>query len=76
MTMEQQVELDVLRVECMQAARDAQERGAVDLSIVFGIGVCVGALIWCDAEPSRGNLISQLRGYKAELESLGRGSNV
>jgi hypothetical protein len=76
MTIEQQVELDVLRVECMQAARDAQERGAVDLSIVFGIGVCVGALIWCDAEPSRGNLISQLRSYKAELEGLKGVSNV
>ena len=71
MTMEQQVELDVLRVECMQAARDAQERGAVDLAIVFGIGVCTGALIWCDSEPSRANLIKQLRSYKAELEALG-----
>jgi hypothetical protein len=71
MTIEQQAELDVLRVQCMQAARDAQERGAVDLSIVFGIGVCTGALIWCDSEPSRGNLIAQLRGYKAELEKMG-----
>jgi len=76
MTIEQQVELDVLRVECMQAARDAQQRGSDVTSIAFGIGVCVGALIWCDAEPGRSNLISQLRGYKAELESLGRGSNV
>jgi len=76
MTIEQQVELDVLRAQCMQAARDALERGAVDLAVVFGIGVCVGALIWCDAEPSRSNLISQMRGYKAELETLGRGSDV
>jgi len=71
MTTEQQVELDILRVECMQAARDAQDRGAVDLAIVFGIGVCTGALIWCDSEPSRGNLIKQLRDYKAELEKMG-----
>ena len=71
MTMEQQVELDVLRVEAMNAARAAQERGVVDLAVVFGIGVCTGALIWCDAEPGRSNLISQLRGYKAELEKMG-----
>jgi len=71
MTMEQQVELDILRVEAMNAARAAQERGAVDLAVVFGIGVCTGALIWCDSEPSRSNLISQIRGYKAELEKMG-----
>lgn len=71
MTVEQQVELDILRVEAMNAARAAQERGAVDLAIVFGIGVCTGALIWCDSEPSRSNLISQIRGYKAELEKMG-----
>ena len=71
MTMEQQVELDILRVEAMNAARAAQERGAVDLSVVFGIGVCTGALIWCDSEPSRSNLINQIRGYKAELEKMG-----
>ena len=71
MTMEQQVELDILRVEAMNAARAAQERGAVDLAVVFGIGVCTGALIWCDSEPSRSNLIKQLRSYKAELEALG-----
>jgi hypothetical protein len=78
MTVEQQVELDDLRAEVMKAARDAMQRGALDssgLSIVFGVGICVGGLIWCDAEPSRSKLISQMRGYKAELEAL-RGTNV
>ncbi len=76
MTIDQQVEIDILRGECMQAARDAQQRGLDVTSIAFGVGVCVGALIWCDAEPGRSNLISQLRDYKDELEALGRGSNV
>jgi hypothetical protein len=76
MTIDQQVEIDILRGECMAAARDAQQRGSDVTSIAFGVGVCVGALIWCDAEPGRGNLVKQLRDYKAELESLGRASNV
>ncbi len=78
LTVEQRVELDGLRAEVMKAARDAMQRGALDssgLSIVFGVGICVGGLIWCDAEPSRERMIDQLRKYKTELESL-RGTNV
>jgi hypothetical protein len=78
MTVEQQVELDDLRAEVMKAARDAMQRGALDssgLSIVFGVGICVGGLIWCENEPSREPMIDQLRKYKTELEAL-RGTNV
>jgi hypothetical protein len=78
MTVEQQVELDDLRAEAMKAARDAMRRGALDqssLSIVFGIGVYTGGLIWCENEPSREPMIDQLRKYKTELEAL-RKTNV
>ena len=74
MTEQQNAEVDELRAACMKAARDAMQRGAIDLSslsLVFGVGVYTGALVWCDAEPSRAKLLDQLRAYKAELEALG-----
>lgn len=72
-------QIDELRTEVMQALYDACLRSKVELphlSAAFGVGVCIGGLIWSTRDDSRQRLVQELREKQAEFERMGRGGNV